>query len=330
MKIYSDKTENGCVEALLLIEPREAARWEDAESAVNAAIACYAQEKRLGMLLFPRVLDCDEQADGAILLHFEAAVKPKVSLGQYKGLAVGVSRTDGERFAEAALDKASKNAATEIPALLVERRLELMRLLRRGDVLQSVSYQTLADVWAILRDCSEQLEIPQSPEWLWARAMELTSRLSAESDRSVDTLLSSLAEALYGEDYDPDVLRTVGESIEKRLRRREETDAETAAEELFALYLKTRSQTEEDWCSEYRSTAAELVRTELMLDAVAEQESLAVSDAELQTHAAALGTEYGISAQEVLALTGEENLRFQLLRAKARTLIVESAEQSIF
>ena len=282
------------------------------------------------MLLFPRVLDCDEQADGAIFLQFEAALKPTVTLGHYKGLLIGIPRADGERFAEAALDKAVENAAMEIPALLVERRLELMRLQRRGDVLQSVSYQTLADVWAILKGCNESLEIPKSPEWLWARAMELTSRLSTESDRSVDTLLSSLAEVLYGEDYDSDVLRTVGASVEKRLRQREETDAETAAEELFALYLKTRSQTEEDWRSEYRSTAAELTRTELMLDAVAEQEGLAVSDAELQTQAAALGTEYGISAQEVLALTGEDNLRFQLLRAKARALIVESAEQSKF
>jgi FKBP-type peptidyl-prolyl cis-trans isomerase (trigger factor) len=331
MKIYSDKLENGCVEALLLIEPREAAQWEDTESAVNAAIAHYAQEKRLGMLLFPRVLDCDEQPDGALLLRFEAAIKPNVSLGQYKGLTIGVARADGERFAETAMDKAAENAAMEIPALLVERRLELMRLQRRNDVLQSVSYQTLADVWAILKDCNERLEIPQSPEWLWARAMDMTAQLTGEGGkRSTDVLLSSLAEAMYGEDFEAEDLRKVGEAVEARLRRREETDAETAAEELFALYLKTRSQTEEDWRSEYRSTAAELVRTELMLDAVAEQEGLAVSDTELQTHAAALGTEYGISAQEVLALTGEENLRFQLLRAKAKALIVESAEQSNF
>ena len=325
MKIYSEHLENGCVEALLLIEPQEAAQWEEIETAVNAAIARYAQEKGLGILLFPRVLDCDEQDDGAILLHFEAAVKPKVTLGQYKGLSVGVPRKEGERFAQIALEKASENAAMEIPALLVERRLELMRLQRRNDVLQSASYQTLADVWAILRDCSEQLEFPQSPEWLWARAMELTSHLSAEDDRSVDTLLSSLAEALYGEDYEPDVLRTVGEAIEKRLRRREETDAETVAEELFALYLKTRSQSEEDWREEYRLTAAELVRTELMLDAVAEAEGLEVGNDELQRQAAALGEEYALTAQQVLELTGEENLRFQLLRAKARAVITESA-----
>lgn len=330
MKIYSEHLEYGCVEALLLIEPKEASQWDGAETAVNAAIAAYAQEKGLGMLLFPRVLDCDEQDDGAILLRFEAAVKPKVTLGQYKGLCVGVPRTEEERFAEAALEIASENAAMEIPALLVERRLELMRLQRRNDVLQSVSYQTLADVWAILKDCNEQLEIPQSPEWLWARAMELTSRLSAEEDRGVDTLISSLAEALYGEDYDPDELRTVGEAIEKRLRRREETDAETAAEELFALYLKTRSQSEEDWQEEYRITAAELVRTELMLDAVAEAEELIIGNDELQRQAAALGGEYGLTAQQVLELTGEENLRFQLLRAKARTLIVESAAESRF
>lgn len=327
MKIYSEQLENGSVEALLLIEPQEAARWNDADTAVNAAIAAYAEQKGLGMLLFPRVLDCDAQDDGAILLRFEAAVKPSVTLGQYKGLHTGVPREEVERFAQSALEKASENTAVEIPALLVERRLDVMRLQRRSDVLQSVAYQTLADVWAILKKINDELELPYSPERVWAMAMETASTLSGgEEKRSVDGLLSLLAERLYGEDFGEDELRTVGRAVEERLRERGEKDAETAAEELFALYLKTRSQSEEDWRAEYRMTAAELVRTELMLDAVAEEEKLSVDAAELEHRAAELGEPYGLSAEEVLEMTGEENLRFQLLRAKARALIVESAE----
>ncbi len=327
MKIYSDKLENGCVEALLLIEPREAARWNDADTAVNAAIAAYAGQKGLGTLLFPRVLDCDEQDDGAILLRFEAAVKPSVTLGQYKGLHTGVPRQDAERFSQSALEKASENTAVEIPSLLVERRLDVMRLQRRSDVLRSVAYQTLADIWAICRRVNDELELPFSPERVWAMAMDTASILSgAEDKRSVDGLLSLLAERLYGEDFGADELRTVGKAVEERLRERGEKDAETAAEELFALYLKTRSQSEEDWRAEYRLTAAELVRTELMLDAVAEEEKLSVDAEELERRAAELGDPYGLSAEEVLEMTGEENLRFQLLRAKARSLIEESAE----
>lgn len=327
MKIYSEQMEKGSVEALLLIEPQERARWDDASTAVNAAIAAYAAQKGLGMLLFPRVLDCDEQDDGAILLRFDAAVKPLVTLGQYKGLHTGVARGETERFAQVALEKASENSTVEIPALLVERRLDVMRLQRRSDVLQSVVYQTLADVWAICRRVNDELELPFSPERVWAMAMDTTSSLSAEPDsRGVDELLSLLCERLYGEDFGASELRTVGRAVEERLREREEKDAETAAEELFALYLKTRSQSEEDWRAEYRLTAAELVRTELMLDAVAEAEGLSVSAEELERQAAALGEPYGLSAEEVLEMTGEENLRFQLLRAKARALIVGSAE----
>ena len=327
MKIYSEQLENGCVEALLLVEPQEAARWNDTDTAVNAAIACYAEEKGLGLLLFPRVLDCDEQEDGAILLRFEAALKPTVVLGQYKGLHTDVPREEAERFAQAALEKASENTAAEIPALLVERRLEVMRLQRRSDVLQSAAYNTLADVYAILHRCNDEREIPFSPERIWAIAMDVSSLLSRERERrSVDGLLSLLAESLYGDSFGEDELRSVGKTVEERLREREEKDAETAAEELFALYLKTRSQSEEAWREEYRGTAAELVRTELMLDAVAEAEGLNVGEAELKRQAAALGEEYGLSAAEVLEMTGAENLRFQLLRAKARKLIVESAE----
>ena len=328
MKIYQASIRNGNVEALLLIEPQEAARWDSAEPAVNAAIASYAEQNGLGMLLFPRVLDCDEQDDGAILLRFEAAVKPTVMLGQYKGLHTGVPREDSERFAQTALEKASENAAMEIPALLVERRLDVMRLQRRRDVLGSVSYNTLADVYAILRRCNDELDLPFSPEKVWGMAMDTASVLSRKRERSsVDELLSLLAEHLYGEDFGEDELRTVGKAVEERLREREEKDAETAAEDLFSLYLRTRNQSEDEWRGEYRSTAAELVRTELMLDAVAEAEGLSVSPEEVRHEAALLAESNGLTPEDVLTYVGEETLRFQLLRSKAAALIVGAATE---
>ena len=328
MKIYQERIRDGNVEALLLIEPREAAAWQGSETAVNAAIAQYAQGKRLGLLLFPRVLDCDEQEDGAILLRFEAAQKPAVTLGEYRGLHTGVSPEDRERFTAAALDLAAENTSVAIPALLVERRLDVMRLQRRSDVLQSVAYNTLADVYAILRRCNEELEIPHSPERIWAMAMDTASVLSSERERrSVDGLLSLLCERLYGEDFGEKELRSVGTAVEARVREREGTDAEAAAEELFALYLRSRGQSEEEWRDAYRHTAAELVRTELMLDAVAEKEKLAVGEDELRHEIASLAEQNGVTAGEVLAWVGEENLRFQMLRAQARALIVESAAE---
>lgn len=328
MKIYQASIRNGNVEALLLIEPQEAARWDSAEPAVNAAIASYAEQNGLGMLLFPRVLDCDEQDDGAILLRFEAAVKPTVMLGQYKGLHTGVPREDSERFAQTALEKASENAAMEIPALLVERRLDVMRLQRRRDVLGSVSYNTLADVYAILCRCNDELDLPFSPEKVWGMAMDTASVLSRKRERSsVDELLSLLAEHLYGEDFGEDELRTVGKAVEERLREREEKDAETAAEDLFSLYLRTRNQSEDEWRGEYRSTAAELVRTELMLDAVAEAEGLSVSPEEVRHEAALLAESNGLTPEDVLTYVGEETLRFQLLRSKAAALIVGAATE---
>lgn len=327
MKIYTVSVENGCVEALLLIEAREAARWQNVETAVNAAIAQFAKEKNLGLLLFPRVLDLDEQEDGAILLHFEAALKPEIHLGQYKGLRTGVPGTEGERFA-AALNIATENTSVTIPALIVERRLEQMVMQRRSDVLESVSYNTLADVYEILKSCNEELEIPQSPENIWAKAMDAAAKLSGgEVPHSTDGFLSLLALSLYGEDFDDKKLHTLADAIDRRLRRKQEIDAETAADELFELYLRTRNQSLEDWKEEHRATAAELTRTELMLDAVAEREGLTVSREDLEKKLAALSAQYGITAEEVLSLAGEENLRFQILRSKSSNLIVQSAEE---
>lgn len=326
MKYYSSVVQDGAVEALLLIEAREAARWQDASMAVNAAITQYAEEKKLGRLLFPRVLEFDAQEDGAIMFRFEAAVKPEVRLGAYKGLHTGVPRAEKDRFAQKALDLAAENTSVTIPALIVERRLEQMVMQRRGDMLQSAAYKTLADIYAILTSCNEELEIPRSPEDIWAMAMNAASKInSGESPPDADHLLSLLTESLFSENFGERELRCVANALEQRVRQKQDMDAETAADELFQLYLRSRKQSLEDWRKEHRDVAAELARTELMLDAVAERENLSVSREEFEHELSVLSTRVGIGPNQVLSLTGEETLCFQLLRAKARDLIVQSA-----
>ena len=81
MKIYSSNIADGNVEALLLIEGAEVA-CDSTEAAAEKAIRAFAREQNLAPLQFVRILDLDKQDDGAIMLHFEAAEKPSVTLGQ--------------------------------------------------------------------------------------------------------------------------------------------------------------------------------------------------------------------------------------------------------
>ena len=326
MKIYSSNIADGNVEALLLIEGAEVA-CDSTEAAAEKAIRAFAREQNLAPLQFVRILDLDKQDDGAIMLHFEAAEKPSVTLGQYRGIRTGIPRNDTEHFTSAALDRAAANASVNIPGLLVERRLDAMRLLRRSDVLGSVKYATLTDLYMILRSLNEELAVPLSPDSVWQAAVQATQELTREdAQKSVDRLLAVLGEALSqsGEELTPTV---IGQAVEARIAQRENMDAEHAADELFLTYLRLRGQSEEQWRDEQRPLAAELVRTELVLDAVADEEGLQVSRDELDEMIGTLCAQYGLARDDLLSQIDEQALVFQLLRSKAAAVILDSATE---
>ena len=325
MRIYSSHIVDGNVEALLLIGAVEAAAFDLAEAAAEDAIRSFEFEQKLAPLQFVRIMDLDKQDDGAIMLHFEAAEKPSVTLGQYRGIKTGIPRNDTERFTSAALDKATANASVKIPGLLVERRLDAMRLQRRSDVLGSVKYATLSDLYMILRSLNEGLAVPLSPDSIWEAAMWATQELSREdAQKTVERLLAVLGEALSqsGEKLAPHI---IGQAVETRLKQRENMDAEQAADELFLTYLRMRGQSEEQWRDEQRPLAEELVRTELVLDAVAEKEGLQVSRDELDEMTGALCAQYKLTRDELLFQIDEQALVYQLLRSKAAAVILDSA-----
>lgn len=324
MRIYSSNISDENVEALLLIERGEAA-CDSTEAAVESAIRAFARDQDLAPLQFVRILDLDRQDDGAIMLHFEAVEKPSVTLGQYRGIKTGIPRSDAERFTSAVLDRAAANASVTIPGLLVERRLDAMRLQRRSDVLGSAKYATLSDLFMILRSLNEELAVPLSPDSVWQAAMLATRELTREdAQKSVERLLAVLGEALSqsGEDLAPSV---IWQAVEARIAQRENMDTEETADELFLTYLRMRGQSEEQWRDEQRPLAAELVRTELVLDAVAEEEGLQVSRDELDEMISALCTQYGLTRDKLLSQIDEQALVFQLLRSKAAALILDSA-----
>ena len=94
-------------------------------------------------------------------------------------------------------------------------------------------------------------------------------------------------------------------------------------------YLSAEGRTAEDFTAEIRSNAETAVKSQLVLDAVADAEQLGVSDAELTEHVIAQAQRYGVSPQEFAQqLTQAGNLPAlisDVRRSKALATVLERA-----
>jgi trigger factor len=94
-------------------------------------------------------------------------------------------------------------------------------------------------------------------------------------------------------------------------------------------YLTAEGRTREDFDTEIRTNAESAVKSQLVLDAVADAEQLGVSDAELTDHVIAQAQRYGVSPQEFAQqLTQAGNLPAlvaDVRRSKALATVLERA-----
>ena len=94
-------------------------------------------------------------------------------------------------------------------------------------------------------------------------------------------------------------------------------------------YLSAEGRTAEDFETEIRTNAETAVKSQLVLDAIADAEQLGVSDAELTDHVIAQAQRYGVSPQEFAQqLTQAGNLPAlisDVRRSKALATVLERA-----
>jgi trigger factor len=94
-------------------------------------------------------------------------------------------------------------------------------------------------------------------------------------------------------------------------------------------YLSSEDRTKEDFDAEVRTNAETAVKTQLILDAIADKEELGVSDAELTERVIAQAQQYGVSPQEFAQqLTQGGNLPAlvaDVRRSKALATVLERA-----
>ena len=314
MKEISSKFENGSLYARLIVEPSDIAQFSSTQKAVEYCIMAHAKTLGIDALLFTRVTEMNDLEDGSVELCFEAAASPKVELGQYKGVVVDIGHC--EDYEEAALTAAARNLRVELPLLIVERKIDTILLEKETELLQSVSLNSLADVYEILK----ALVPEQEDESRWADATEISESYLNMGVQDMDYFAQCISDVCFDAEEEE-----ISKAVQHRAEERSSLPPETVASQVFAAFLHTQDKTMETWREETREEAERQCRVDFLLSAVVDAEQLSASDSELDKAAYDLAVQYQMSDRDVLAIVGEDALRHQIKMTKARQLIIEAA-----
>ena len=325
MKILSEEIRGGDVHATLLAEREDLARFGGVRPAIEGCIRAFAAKKGLEALALPRVTRMDESRSDEVTFDFDAAVPPQVELGEYLGLEVYVP--SDEKPDLPVLLAASENLRAEIPETYISRKTDGLMRQRMEDVVRRPVFSALTDMYAVLRAANEALSCGRSDEELWSMALSAADEANGSRfrARSAEDIVSAAASALFPEGAEERKIETVADCLARRAEKKRGSSLEQLAEESFAGYLRMIGKTEATLREEFRDQATELVRIDLLIDEVAKREGLTISDEELGAALGKIAEICDMEPQAVLEGIGEATLRAQLIRDKARTMIVDSA-----
>ena len=326
MKILSFENQNGDVRATVLAESGDVRLYGGVRGAIEACIRLLGQEKELGVLALPRVTRMDERPDGATEFDFDAAVPPQVELGKYLGLEVYVP--SDERPDLPVLRAAAEGVQAAIPETYISRKTDALVRERMDDIFRRTAFGSLADMYAILCDASAALGAGHGDEALWDMAVSVAGdtnggglRLRTEED-----IVNALGAVLFPFGTEAENLAVIERALEQRAEKKRAGSVEALARESFEAYLRLAGKTENELREEFREQATELVRIDLLIDEVARREKLTLSDEEFDSALNAIASMYDMHPAEVLERIGSASLRAQLIRDKARAMIVDSAD----
>ena len=325
MKILSYSNQRGDVRATVLAEAEDVRLYGGVRNAIEACIRLLAREKELGTLALPRVTRMDERPDGATEFDFDAAVPPTVELGKVLGIEVYVP--SDERPDLPVLRAAAESLQAEIPETYISRKTDALVRERMDDIFRRTAFGSLADMYAILTEADGALGGAHSDEELWNMAVSVAGDTNGGSLRlrTEEDIVNALGAVLFPEGTEAGNLAQIERSLERRAEAKRAESVEVLARESFDAYLRLAGKTEAALREEFREQATELVRIDLLIDEVAKREKLTLTDEEFDSALNAIASMYDMHPTEVLEQIGAASLRAQLIRDKARAMIVDSA-----
>lgn len=258
-------------------------------------------------------------------------VCPEVELGQYLGLEVRASRADEERFTAAALSAACANMRGEPPKGMVEQKLDSMLAGAKLRAARDAVYNVLADFIAVLDEAYRETDIVRPKAQVRAEALDIMLQTVSGDNRELSPArFRELVRELV-ERYRP-LPRGFDETLERLLRERSAKKRAMTDEEkidaAFDAYLGSVEQTPELWRQNNRARAEDAAKFDLLLNAVAEREGLEATDEDFAEVCRQIAGETGLELEEVMAEVEPGPVLSQILRDKARRLIVDSAKEA--
>ncbi len=291
----------------------------------------YLQEQGIRPVGRPQLTSVTWMQGGGAKFTVCCDIYPEVTLGQYKGVEVRAKRSDEEAFTAEALLAACRNMQTEVPQAMVSQKLEAMLAREKMKIGQDAIYHLLADFTAVLEAAYKEMDVYRPKAQVQAEALDVMLQTVSGDNKELSpekfhALIRELVEhyRIVPRSFDETIDGLIAERGEKK---RGMTDDEKI-EEAFEAYLGSIQQTTGLWKENNAERAKDAARFDLLLNAVAAQENLSVSEEELMQVYRGIAEETGLETDEVMAQVEEQPVREQLLRDKARAFIVENAKET--
>lgn len=309
----------------------ETALFDEAlDICVPRLYARYLKENGIRTVGRPQLTEVTWLHGGGAKFTVVCDVYPKVKLGQYKGLTVDAKRENTEEFTAKALTAACMNMTAEVPQGMVTQKLEAMLAKEKMQIGRDAIYNLLSDFTAVIEAAYAEMDIHRSKAQVQAEALDVMLQTVSGDNKAVSpekfrSLVRELVEhyRIVPRTFDETIDRLVAEHSTKKRAMTPDERIDAA----FDAYLGSINQTLGLWRENNTEKARDAAMFDLLLGAVAEAEGLVVSGDEYMRAMRQLSDETGVELDEVMAQVDGQLVREQMLRDKARELIVSSAKE---
>ncbi len=291
----------------------------------------FLEVEKIRIMGKPEVKEVFYKEDGGVSFRIEADMYPEIALGQYLGIQVPYKRTDVEYFEKAVFQIACQSMAGQVPKHMVDHKLNALAAKEKLNVSKDAIYHLLADTIVILQDSYRAAGVNRPFVQIREEALDIMLQtVSGDNKKVTQEFFVGLVRSMVGRYHalEMDFVEKVGGFIEKRAKNRASMSPENQTEEAFTAYLGSLGLDEKQWRKERETLAAKEVCQDLLLDAVAKEEKLEVSHKELMDYIEHIAIQCNMEVEEVMGQIDTEPIRWQILREKARTLILNSALES--
>ena len=347
MKILENQTKDNLLTATILIEADEFAsalqeayqankdkstvsdwREEALDICIPKSYMEFARENHIAPAGQPEIVDVSWPGSGCVTFEIQVFVRPKVSPDQYKGIVVQVPADEEAAFSDAVVCEAVRRMKVGIPEAAVDLKLNAMLAEQKMQIGQDPIYNVLADMAELLKKAYQATGVSRPAAQVRSEAMDIMLQHMSGDQRelSKEHFYLLLKETVKGyRELPAGFDEKLDEIVKKRKQEMSDMTPEKRTAEAFGAYLGSLDLTEEGWLKENRGRAAVNAKFDLLLDAVGEAESIAVTPEEMEEAYGVIGLQCGIDAEQVKASIDAEPLEWQLKREKSRKLIMGSA-----